>query len=80
MICIGNAERLFAWLQNFSRLVVRYEYHVENFLTMFNLGYFKILLRFFLRWVVIEFLAETPESVPGKPYKFSGQFIKISYH
>ncbi|MEW5773063.1 MAG: transposase [Thermodesulfobacteriota bacterium] len=25
-------ERLFAWLQNFMRLVVRYERHVENFL------------------------------------------------
>ena len=25
-------ERLFAWLQNFSRLVVRYEYHLQNFL------------------------------------------------
>ena len=42
-----KVERLFAWLQNFSRLVVRYEYHVENFLAMFHLGYVKILLRFF---------------------------------
>ncbi len=24
-------ERLFAWLFNFRRLVVRYEYHAENF-------------------------------------------------
>jgi transposase len=27
-------ERLFAWLQNFRRLVVRYERHTENFLGM----------------------------------------------
>ena len=24
-------ERLFAWLQNFRRLVVRYEYHLKNY-------------------------------------------------
>jgi len=42
-----KVERLFAWLQNFRRLVVRYEYHVENFLGMVLLGCAKILLRFF---------------------------------
>jgi len=42
-----KVERLFAWLQNFRRLVVRYEYHVENFLAMVLLGCAKILLRFF---------------------------------
>ncbi len=42
-----KVERLFAWLQNFRRLVVRYEYHVENFLGMVLLGCIKILLRFF---------------------------------
>ena len=42
-----KVERLFAWLQNFRRLVVRYEYHVENFLCMVLLGCAKILLRFF---------------------------------
>ncbi len=42
-----KVERLFAWLQNFRRLVVRYEYHVENFLGMVLLGCTKILLRFF---------------------------------
>jgi len=30
-------ERLFAWLQNFRRLVVRYEYHLHNFLRWPNL-------------------------------------------
>ena len=40
-------ERLFAWLQNFRRLVVRYEYHADNFLGMVQLGCAIILLRFF---------------------------------
>jgi transposase len=40
-------ERLFAWLQNYRRLVVRYEYHVENFLAMLLLGCTMILFRFF---------------------------------
>lgn len=38
-------ERLFAWLQNFRRLVVRYEYHLQNFLAMIQLGCAVILLR-----------------------------------
>jgi len=42
-----KVERLFAWLQNFRRLIVRYEFHVENFLAMVHLGCIKILLRFF---------------------------------
>ena len=42
-----KVERLFAWLQNFRRLVVRYEYHVDNFLGMVQLGCSIILLRFF---------------------------------
>jgi hypothetical protein len=33
-----KVERLFAWLQNFRRLVVRYEYHTENFLGFVHLG------------------------------------------
>ncbi len=37
-------ERLFAWLQNFRRLVVRYEYHLANFLAMVKLGAIVILL------------------------------------
>jgi transposase len=39
-------ERLFAWLQNFRRLVVRYERHAENFLGMLHLGCCVILLRY----------------------------------
>jgi transposase len=38
-------ERLFAWLSNFRRLVVRYEYKDENFLGMAQLGCIVILLR-----------------------------------
>lgn len=38
-------ERLFAWLYNFRRLVVRYEYHAENFLGFLHLGCALILLR-----------------------------------
>jgi transposase len=38
-------ERLFAWLQNFRRLVVRYERHAENFLGTLYLGFCLILLR-----------------------------------
>src|SRR6266516_6934897 len=40
-------ERLFAWLQNFRRLVVRYERYAENFLGMLYLGCCLILLRFY---------------------------------
>jgi transposase len=38
-------ERLFAWLHWFRRLVIRWEYHAENFLGMVRLGCIKILLR-----------------------------------
>jgi transposase len=38
-------ERLFAWLFNFRRLVVRYEYHAENFQGFLNLAAVIILLR-----------------------------------
>ena len=39
-------ERLFAWLFNFRRLVVRYEYHAENFQGFLHLGAVIILLRY----------------------------------
>lgn len=38
-------ERLFAWLQNFRRLVVRYERYAQNFLGMLHLGCCLILMR-----------------------------------
>lgn len=40
-----KVERLFAWLFNFRRLVVRYEYHAENFLGFVHLAAAIILLR-----------------------------------
>lgn len=40
-----KVERLFAWLQNFRRLVTRYEFHEENFLGFVRLGCMCILLR-----------------------------------
>ena len=42
-----KVERLFAWLYNFRRIVVRYEYHHQNFLAMVQLGCAIILLRLF---------------------------------
>lgn len=38
-------ERLFAWLFNFRRLVVRYEYHANNFQGFIHLAAAIILLR-----------------------------------
>src|SRR5882724_1977142 len=38
-------ERLFSWLFNFRRLVVRYEYHAENFQGLVHLAAAVILLR-----------------------------------
>ena len=40
-----KVERLFAWLGNFRRLVVRYEYHAANSLGFVHLGCLRILLR-----------------------------------
>ena len=40
-----KVERLFAWLYNFRRLVVRYEYHGENYLGLVQLACLVILLR-----------------------------------
>jgi transposase len=39
-----RVERLFAWLHHFRRLVIRWEYHVENFLGMVRLDCMQILL------------------------------------
>jgi transposase len=40
-----KVERPFAWLKNFRRIPFRYEYHVENFLGLIQLGCIMILLR-----------------------------------
>ena len=42
-----KAERLFAWLQNYRRLITRHEYHAENFLGFLHLGCLCILFRHF---------------------------------
>jgi len=41
-----KVERMFAWLFNFRRLVVRYEYHAENFQGLVHLAAAVILLRY----------------------------------
>ena len=38
-------ERLFAWLHNYRRIVIRWEYYSENFLGMVQLACAVILLR-----------------------------------
>ena len=38
-------ERLFAWLQNFRRIQVRYDYYAQNYLGFVQLGCMIILLR-----------------------------------
>ena len=41
-----RVERFFAWLHHFRRLVIRWEYHVENFFGMVRLGCMQILFRY----------------------------------
>ena len=38
-------ERLFAWLQNFRRLITRHEYRMENYLGLVHLACIVILMR-----------------------------------
>lgn len=40
-------ERLFAWIQNFRRCMVRYDYHAENYLGFVQLACVIILSRHF---------------------------------
>ena len=40
-----KVERMFSWLYNFRRLVVRWEYHAENFSGFLHLACALILLR-----------------------------------
>ena len=41
-------ERLFAWLQNFRRILTRHERKTQNYLGFVQLGCIKILLRQYL--------------------------------
>jgi transposase len=43
-----KVERLFAWLQNFRRVLIRHEYYAENSLGFVQLGCTIILLRWYL--------------------------------
>jgi len=38
-------ERLFAWLQNYRRILVRFDRHSDNFLSFVHLGCMKIMLQ-----------------------------------
>lgn len=40
-----KVERFFAWLNNYRRVVVRWEYHPENYLGFLHLACLLILLR-----------------------------------
>lgn len=42
-----RVERLFAWIQNFRRCVVRYEFRAENYLAFVQLACVIILTRYF---------------------------------
>src|SRR5437867_8507808 len=53
-------ERLFAWLQNFRRLVVRYERYAENFLGMLYLGCCLISTEAYMRLLVVTPWCLTP--------------------
>lgn len=41
-------ERLFAWLHNFRRTAMRFDFHDENYLGFVHLGCIRILLRCYL--------------------------------
>ena len=41
-------ERLFAWLHNFRRIAMRFDFHDENYLGFVHLDCIKILLRCYL--------------------------------
>lgn len=43
-----KVERFFAWIQNYRRIVVRYEYHLDNFLGFVHLACILILLKSYL--------------------------------
>ncbi len=43
-----KVERLWAWLQNFRRVAMRFDYHDENYLGFVHFGCIKILLRCYL--------------------------------
>ena len=49
-----RVEQLFAWLHHFRRLVIRWEYHVEDFFGTVRLGCMQILLGIYDRLLVAQ--------------------------
>jgi transposase len=43
-----KVERFFAWIQHYRLIVVRYEYHLDNFLGFIHLACILILLKSYL--------------------------------
>ena len=41
----GRSSRLFAWLRNFRRIAMRFDFHDENYLGFVHLGCIRVLLR-----------------------------------
>ena len=46
-------ERIFAWMQNYRRLVTRWEYHIENFLGFVHLACLLHAPQAFMRWLLV---------------------------
>jgi transposase len=68
-------ERLFAWHHHFRRLVIRWEYHIENFFGMVRLGCIKLLLGNFMLLDVIGVAAPMDlyaQIAADGPERFSG--------
>jgi transposase len=61
-----RVERLFAWMQNFRRLVTRWEYHIENFLGFVHLACPQMLLRHLFMRLLLGFSGTTPARWPLK--------------
>ena len=40
-----KVERIFAWMQNYRRLVIRWEFHIENFLGFVHLACLHMMLK-----------------------------------
>ena len=48
-----KVERLFAWLHNYRRIVVRWERYPENFLANASLGFRHHPSETFMRWLLV---------------------------
>jgi transposase len=66
-----KVERLFAWLGNFRRLIVRYERHALNYLGLVHLGCILILLRQGAQLAARAHHAGRSEASSGNPWSTS---------